>query len=428
MPRGHTLIGLVVVVACGLARAEPASPSTATQWQAQADELLRQAQAEHDAAPRFKLADDALHVCEKAAIERPQDPVPLILAAEALSTADPARPEVCRPGACEKAVTFLKRARELDRRNGQAGAEARRIADALALVYSRLNDHAAALEEYRRALEAVDSVRELNYFDETGGVERIYGNAAETLMALGRLDEAIRYYQKSLELSQHRGMAWELANWGLGLALDRDEQPEAARAAIRRALDLDPAMNRLSADAVFFEPPGDKWAYVALGHEVAGDREQAISAWRAFLQAAPSSPFAARARAHLDQLRRGLGDNGDLARLQVAFGTLQRGGVGRPLEELRRTLSSYTDDVRLCYARALRKQPKLRGELVLKLEIHPVGVTTGGTLQPPHVSAAFDAPDLTACVESAAAHWRFRPIESPLPDTIAVTVELAPGP
>ena len=63
-------------------------------------------------------------------------------------------------------------------------------------------------------------------------------------------------------------------------------------------------MAHLTDESVFFEPAGDKRYYEALGHEVAGDRELALAAWRAFLAEAPSSQYARRARAHLAELKR----------------------------------------------------------------------------------------------------------------------------
>ena len=49
-------------------------------------------------------------------------------------------------------------------------------------------------------------------------------------MALGRLDEAIARYRRAAELSVNDNRAHTLAYFGLGVALDRDEQIDKVRA------------------------------------------------------------------------------------------------------------------------------------------------------------------------------------------------------
>ncbi len=410
---------VALVVARGAGAAEPALVP-------HAEEVLRQAGDEKVLDARHQLVEQAQALCEKAVAQAPADPVPLIVMAQALSLPDPPRPELCRPGGCEKAVQLLTKARALDK----SGVEARRIADELAIVYSRLGQHADALAEYQRGLKLVESSRHLNFWDETNGGATLYGNAAETLMALGRLDESIESYRRSLELSEHHDLSWELANWGLGVSLDRDEQEEASRSAVRRALDIDPAMRRLSQEGVFFEPPGDRWAYLALGHEVAGDRDQAISAWRTYLAGSPpNARYARRARAHLEADRRGLAQPGDLERLKVEITTIERLGGGRNIDDLRQSLRGYVEDLRLCYARALRSHPNLVGGLMLALDFHPFGFTAGGPLTAPRVlteRSTLAVPALSTCIEGAASAWRFRPLDGVLNDNVIVTIELAP--
>jgi hypothetical protein len=119
-----------------------------------------------------------------------------------------------------------------------------------------------------------------------------------------------------------------------------------------------------------------------------------------------------------------------LTRLQVRFGTLERGGMGRSLAELRATFARYADDVRQCYARSLRHRTGLKGELWLQLDVRPEGYTSGGGLQPPKVvESSLGAPELNACIESSAALWRFprADLARDLIEPVKVLIELDPG-
>ena len=393
---------LLLLVAAAPAGAEPSLT-------ARAEEILRRANDEKDPAVRFALADESAALCERAAKESPNDPEPLILLANALSVSDPVRPELCRPGTCERAVATLHRARTVD----GAGLNARRIAGDLGIVLSRLGQHTEALAEYQRALKLVEGNRDPNYPMDVGDNATLYGNAAETLMALGRLDDAIAAYRRARESSTHAGLSWELALWGEGLALDRDGQREAARTVVHRALDVDPAMRRLNAEGVFFEPPGDKFAYLALGHEVAGDREQSLAAWRAYLGTNAQSRYARRAADHVDELKKELAARRvDNPQLHVLVLEIENFAGFRRGDALRDDIARYDGDLRLCYQRALRASPQLHGEALLELDVHPIGVTSGPTLRSPHViTRTFESPDLEACLESAAGMWRFRPVD-----------------
>ena len=194
-------------------------------------------------------------------------------------------------------------------------------------------------------------------------------------MALGRLEAAIARYRQAEATAAQGNIEWELAEWGLGVALDRDEQVGKSQQAIQRALDVDPAMAHLADESVFFEPAGDKRYYEALGHEVAGDRELALAGWRAFLAEAPTSQYARRARAHLNALKRApaLPSTIDPARLRVSIGEIMDLHGLRSASSLREIVAQHRDELRLCYARALRSEPQARGELRLQLIIDPSG-------------------------------------------------------
>lgn len=384
-----------------------------------AEQLLRTIPDQRDREHRFAVADQAESLCEQAIRERPHDPAPHIVLARALTTADPAHPEVCRPHNCERAVAELKEARRLD----VSGAEAQRIAADLGLVLSRTGAYEDALVEYDRALELVNPERRPNAFDDFDR-SVLNGNSGETLMAIGRLDAAIERYRRAEATAEQGGLEWELAEWGLGVALDRDEQVDKAREAIERAVEVDPTLARLTDENVFFEPTGDKRYYEALGHEVAGDRELALAAWRAFLAEAPASPWARRARAHLADLKRAPSPPStiDPARVHVAIGEIADIRALRSAAALREVVSLHQDELRLCYARVLRTEPKARGELRLQLMIDPTGWLA---MRARVLLSTVESDALAHCVELAASTWRFPLSDVPEPEEIVVTLSFA---
>ncbi len=190
------------------------------------------------------------------------------------------------------------------RRIAPDGPHQQEIASLLGLLHSDLGQYDAALAEYDRAIN-------LTVASSLGDAEdrelaTLYGNSAESLMALGRLEEAIARYRASLPLARGDGDNTALAWYGLAVALDRDEQVEKAREAVRQALAHDkrdaPLDGVLHHSAVFFRPVGDKWYYMALGFLGHDQPRAAADAFAKFLAAQPSSRYARRARAHLAEL------------------------------------------------------------------------------------------------------------------------------
>ena len=380
-------------VTTGAAAAQPAPPSKPDSL-THAEVLLDEAQLSTDAVERFHLADEAATLCRQAAKERPRDPEPVLKLVRALTVADPAHPESCRPGRCEAAVVLLQK---LER---TAPLYASRIAAEEGIVLSRMQRFSEALLAYERAMPLVEPARRPNVLDERPGSVLLWGNSAETAMALGRLDEAIRRFEIALDRATYAEPEWQLALYGLAVALDRDGQVERARLTIQRALERDPSLQRMRDDGVFFEPPGDVFYYTGLAHEVAGDAARAKDAFQEFLIAQPSSLHAVRARAHLALLRKAPPLRPATVELGVPMsvkGTRDRVAI---LSQVR----SHALDLAICYERHLREQPGQALSLQLAIEISPSGYV-GGRAQV--LSSSDSALTLSRCVELAAGGWRF---------------------
>jgi len=171
-----------------------------------------------------------------------------------------------------------------------------------------------------------------------------YSNSAEILMALGRLGEAQDRYREAIRLEDQarpavpghdRDEYLALAYYGLGVALDRDEQTQAAREAIARALLHDPKLAILDAardgrSDVFFVPPGDVHYYRGLALMVMGRPREATDALQRFLSEQRQSRWTKRAEAHLLALAAGV-ERGRRLRV-VAAGTVHADeGLSAPI-------------------------------------------------------------------------------------------------
>jgi tetratricopeptide (TPR) repeat protein len=372
----------------------------------QAEELFERAANESQAEIRFRLADRAQDICEKAAADRPKDPKPHFCIARALSITDRVHPEACRSGTCERAIDELKLARALDTN----GVDAGRVASELGIVYSRLGRFPEALAEYDRALKLVEAERS-PVSHEAPGKSFLYGNSAETLMAMGRLDEAIERYRQAEDAAPSGTIEWRLALWGLGVALDRDEQLEKSRHAIGLAVERDPAMAGLSDESVFFEPAGDKSYYLALGHEQSGERTEALAAWSDYLSVQPHARWAHRARAHIDALKKAPPEV-PAGPVEISVGDPILGRTARSRVELSLMMHAHDDDLRRCHARALRRgvpRTQLQGELRIALSLFPSGRPTPDI----HLSdTTIGSSDLVQCVQEVLLNWRFPPTDS----------------
>ncbi|HTM21240.1 MAG TPA: tetratricopeptide repeat protein, partial [Kofleriaceae bacterium] len=143
----------------------------------------------------------------------------------------------------------------------------------------------------------------------------------EAYMALGRLDVAIGYLRRAAELQGLLTMTYRrpgaeiLVLYALAAAYDRDEQLDAARTIMEKVVPWEGnAMTTLSRPDLRVAPPEDVYYYKAMLKESptrAGDRvvpaqapEQSLVLYRQFAKLHGGGPWARRARAHIDALRR----------------------------------------------------------------------------------------------------------------------------
>ncbi len=265
------------------------------------------------------------------------------------------------------AIFALKRARQLSAL--QTPEQEFRIAFNLGITYSKVGDFESAVREYDRAERPL---RRLGKRNSTVRANRslCQGNAAESLMALGRLDEAIQRYKAALALyHNNRVLLW----WGLAVALDRDEQTSKASEALGNALREDPSMRALTSDTVFFVPRGDIHYYFALGHMAQGQVSEAKKRWRQFLDATPRSVWAYRARTHLAMLgaapRKNKGSKKKRLAPRPGTSNLSQRSSLRERIAVRYTLEHNFGRLRKCYLTLLRKKPNVSGRARLTLRV-----------------------------------------------------------
>jgi tetratricopeptide (TPR) repeat protein len=313
-----------------------------------------------------------------------------------------------------------------------------------AACWFRLGVERSKLGRYAEAVADYDRQVALGESDGT-----VYANSAEILMALGRLGEAEDRYREAIRVdeqsldrrSREHGLA--LSYYGLGVALDRDEQPIAAREMIARALALDPTQANLTiaqqpGSDVFFIPDGDVFYYVGLAAEVAGHSDDAEAAFREFLSRLPASRYARRARAHLEGRAAGGPAAGAAGRSPVsggsalrivATGTLfARGGAPAPLVD-----AAFRAQPRLldaCLDRAAAAGVRDSVRFAVELDLDARGAVTRATVKAP---APLDA-GFARCAEAAIKDGlrlsrppRARPSHARVEMILAVANKDAPG-
>jgi tetratricopeptide (TPR) repeat protein len=154
----------------------------------------------------------------------------------------------------------------------------------------------SAARDYQAALDRSDGLAGAR------GDEQLLGNLAETYMMLDRLDDAIATYLQAIAV----GAARVSTVYGLAVALDRDGSGDQA---IRRIQAQGPggfdAFNKeFTNHSVFFVPAGEEKYYFALVNEAFGNYGIALDCWNSYLASGAHPEFHARAREHIDQLRK----------------------------------------------------------------------------------------------------------------------------
>jgi tetratricopeptide (TPR) repeat protein len=230
-------------------------------------ERLAVVQAERDRQPErtFAHLTDLSRICEKS------DVVWAALATVAIQL-----------GQFSEARAALRRARGL----APDSPDPRRAFD-LGFLLSVDGQWAAGIEAYRQA-ERLGGLP---------GAERwlLDFDLGDSLMALGRLGEALSAYRRALGHAPSE----PLVHLALAVALDRADQPIRSRAELKLAERFDPKIGRLDRAHYIFIPAGDIHYYRGLLSMAQGEWQEARRALSAFLTTLPDSPYAGRARDHL---------------------------------------------------------------------------------------------------------------------------------
>jgi tetratricopeptide (TPR) repeat protein len=239
----------------------------------------------------------------------------------------------------------------------------------------------------------------------------VYANFAEVLMASGRLSDAEARYRDAISAAgdlgvgdrRERAHELSLAYYGLAVALDRDEQPMAAREAMLRALANDPTTAVLkiastSGGDLFFVPEGDVFYYIGLAAEAEGRDGDADAAFREFIARAPRGRWAHAAEAHLGKKpvsKRGALGAGEVTPRILAHGTvLATGGLAAPLVDAAwREQQQILDD---CLGE-LRLAPHTTVRIAIEMDIDARGGAARVTVKAP---ASLDE-RFARCAESA---------------------------
>ncbi len=331
--------------------------------------------------------------------------------------------------ALKQSVVELLRARKDD----VSGALNGEIASLLGIVYSHRERFADAVAEYDLALRLLPGQPDLASAPRRQQQSMMLGNSAEALMALGRLDAAILRYAQAEAIDGSDQAA--LHALGLAVAYDRDGQLQKSREALERSLAADPGLRTFQSEDVFFVPAGDRHYYWGLLHEIFGNRDEAIRAFRDFLNEVPRSRYADRARSHIEQMQRQPGYAlSELLRARVIVGIPQfpsdvQSGTAtrrhRTEAEVLKVVSERNLELRQCYARSLRRGAGLRGDLLVALMLDRYGAvllvqalenTLADKAQPSSSTSSGATTDLLRCVQNTIYRWRFSAADSDVLD------------
>ena len=279
----------------------------------------------------------------------------------------------------KKAIKAFNRARRLAKRY----ANDHDIVFSLALAHTKLGHYEKAIAEYDR-IERILVTRtsgSMRYSDSLRRSRSMsHSNAAEMLMTMGRLEEAIRRYHEGLAVAvpirgyANREELKKQAYWGLAVAYDRDEQVSKGLEYARRAVSGQPRMRYLTSSSVFFVPPGEIHYYFAMGYLAQGNVEQSRKNWQLFVDKLPRDQWAHRARAHLAELSGKQQPSVASKKKQApAPGTTRRDPAASDRSSAEYRIRSYLPPISKCYDKLLKRDRDASGRLKVAILISVKG-------------------------------------------------------
>ncbi len=169
--------------------------------------------------------------------------------------------------------------------NSHEGRVSSNMQDNLAACLLYAGNYEAAIEHYKRLLALRTDSVELNL------------RLGEALMAVGRLHEATDAFYIAQEQSSRFG-----ARIAYAVALDRAERIAESRTILEREVNRDAELSALRATDRVYAPREDEHYYLGLAYAAQNKSAPALYHFQRYLSLAPDSPWAARARDHLDGL------------------------------------------------------------------------------------------------------------------------------
>lgn len=424
-----TVFGLLMIWLCPSGRAADVLPGPTGKNKAQQQARLKEnarilyysalKHRRRDHPERLNLTQQALLLLQKALLLEPTDVEARVWLGEWMS-----RPELGNP-AMTQAIAELQLARKFD----DTGSWDFEIATQLGIVLSHLGRFEEAVAEYDRALRLLPGEPDSLLFPSRHQQATLLSNSAEALMAMGKLDQAIRRYSQAEQLDT--GDQSALHALGLAVAYDRDGQVQKSREALGRSLAADPGLRIYQGDEVFFVPDGDRFYYDGLLAEALGNRDEALRSFRQFVVELPKSRYTPRAKEHLEDLQKLPGiPVAELFRANVVVGSPHfapedsSGGVEkhRTEEDIHKGVRDKMIELRQCYAQGLRRAPRLSGDMLVALIVDPSGavllvqpldnsLADRGSWKPTgtQTSSMPPATELLRCVQNALQRFRFPP-------------------
>jgi len=158
------------------------------------------------------------------------------------------------------------------------------LGHALGVCLARAGDLAEAAQHLER-LTRLDDAR-----------PEVLLRLGEVYMAMGRLADAIEVLERAHGLARSYDVEWARA-----VAYDRARRPADAARAAGDAIAADRHW-QVASPGIPYAPAGDLYFYLGVATEAKGEPEKALLYFRAYVLAAPSSPWRPRAVEHLDAL------------------------------------------------------------------------------------------------------------------------------